>query len=426
MSAQEQIMQKRLVEAANTMSSMLSRRAREIQNKQREKIKQYYRLPFSLSFSFIFAHDCIFFSDLHEQRNKSGLDKVKEQMYKFYLEKLTEEEGEQMKNVNIQIYEDELRELRSKGLVDGFFVFVSVFSGAICMMFIEGWKFEDSLYWACVTATTVGYGDVTPDSESGKIFTIFYTIVACSLAAKGFGDIVRYPLVMREKENELRITEQFGEEITEHTLKCILHNKFFDRIPNLRKDDKQLVKSEFVLLLLQMMDKVQDKDVILASQIFDRLDSAADGVLDEADQQEQLRKARERDQVRALERERREQELLLQEQAQGTGAFGAGLGSLVNALNPVNIMNIPGFSPSTRSRAESGGRRRKYSAPTQQQSFQEDDEESHVFHDAVTNPMIVEQREAALGRSNSPNKNRRSSKIKEQAVRDDFDDEDVL
>lgn len=48
MSAQERMMQKRLVSAANAMSEMLSERARELKKNQREKIKQYYRLNSSL------------------------------------------------------------------------------------------------------------------------------------------------------------------------------------------------------------------------------------------------------------------------------------------------------------------------------------------------------------------------------------------
>eukprot|EP01034_Spumella_vulgaris_P007127 gene7127-9077_t len=84
--------------------------------------------------------------------------------------------------------------------------------------------------------TTVGYGDVTPKSQGGKLFTMAYTLIGCALAAKGFRDIVTYPMVVKAKENELYITRQFGDELSESTLNGILQNDFFGRIPNLRKD----------------------------------------------------------------------------------------------------------------------------------------------------------------------------------------------
>jgi hypothetical protein len=236
------------------------------------------------------------------------MDQFKRSISKAFLDQVHTDTAERMKNINIAIYEEELREIRSKGIVDGFFLFIALISGAIGMMIIEGWSFSDALYWASVTACTVGYGDVTPDTDSGKIFTIIYTIISCALAAKGFRDVVTYPMVVRAKENELRITQQFGEELSERTLRSILNSQFFSHIPNLRKDEKAIVKSEFVLLLLHMMNKVHDKDIMLASKIFDRLDTSCCGVLSEADQMDQIMKARQRDADRRREEQRREAE----------------------------------------------------------------------------------------------------------------------
>lgn len=267
-----------------------------------------------------------------DETEMTAFTRAKQKMYKYMLDQMKEDDSSKMQDMNLQVYEEELRQLRSKGLVDFLFVVVAVLSGAAAMTRIEGWKFDAAFYWACVTVTTTGYGDVTPGTSAGKAFTIIYIVIACALAAKGFGDMVRYPLVMRAKKNELRIAQQFGSELSEKTLRGILHSDFFDRIPSLRKDKKQLVKSEFVLLMLQIMGKVQDKDIMLACQIFDRLDVAADGVLDEEDQKEQIKRARARDAERAAEQARREAEQEAQHPHHKLSDIGTNIASLGTML----------------------------------------------------------------------------------------------
>jgi voltage-gated potassium channel len=39
---------------------------------------------------------------------------------------------------------------------------------------VEGWSLLDSAYFAVVTIATVGYGDFSPQTGLGKLFTIFY------------------------------------------------------------------------------------------------------------------------------------------------------------------------------------------------------------------------------------------------------------
>jgi len=47
--------------------------------------------------------------------------------------------------------------------------------------YLEGWSYVDSFYFSVVTASTVGYGDITPDTDAAKLFTVLYIVFGISL-----------------------------------------------------------------------------------------------------------------------------------------------------------------------------------------------------------------------------------------------------
>ncbi len=50
-----------------------------------------------------------------------------------------------------------------------------LFGGTIVYSNVEGWNTLDSAYFVVITATTIGYGDLIPQTDTGKIFTIFFS-----------------------------------------------------------------------------------------------------------------------------------------------------------------------------------------------------------------------------------------------------------
>ena len=57
----------------------------------------------------------------------------------------------------------------------------SILIAAIAMTYIEHMTFHDALWWAFVTATTVGYGDLSPASGGGRIVAAVLMLVGIGL-----------------------------------------------------------------------------------------------------------------------------------------------------------------------------------------------------------------------------------------------------
>lgn len=56
-----------------------------------------------------------------------------------------------------------------------------VLTGTIFYTLVEGWSLFDSLYFAVIAASTVGFGDFAPQTMLGRAFTIVYVLASMGL-----------------------------------------------------------------------------------------------------------------------------------------------------------------------------------------------------------------------------------------------------
>ena len=69
---------------------------------------------------------------------------------------------------------------------------VTLTIGTIGYMIFERWTFVNSFYMAVITLTTVGYGEVEPLSEQGRVFSIFLIFGGVTVLAYGASSTVEY------------------------------------------------------------------------------------------------------------------------------------------------------------------------------------------------------------------------------------------
>lgn len=72
-------------------------------------------------------------------------------------------------------------------------LFVIMFVGGIFFyQAVEGLKPLDSVYFMVITLATIGYGDIHPETDAGKIFTICFAIIGVMFTVYLFTAVTRY------------------------------------------------------------------------------------------------------------------------------------------------------------------------------------------------------------------------------------------
>jgi len=101
-----------------------------------------------------------------------------------------------------RLYRDMARqsETRALMLVAGLVLLV----GVMFYVSVEQWSLVDAVYFCVVTLGTVGYGDITPTTDAGKLFTVFYIIVGLGVIGGFFATLGR--LIDPQRLLSLRLT----------------------------------------------------------------------------------------------------------------------------------------------------------------------------------------------------------------------------
>ena len=86
-------------------------------------------------------------------------------------------------NIDSQNAIEEYRKIQSKFRVTAVIAVSVLLIGATFYHNVENLDWLDAFYFCVITLTTIGYGDITPHTDAGKFFTMFYVIIGIGIIA---------------------------------------------------------------------------------------------------------------------------------------------------------------------------------------------------------------------------------------------------
>ena len=81
---------------------------------------------------------------------------------------------------------------------------IILLSGTVFYRTVEGWSWVDALYFSVTTIRTVGLGDLSPQTDFGKLFTVIYIFVGVGIFVALFAQFARTMLHLEISDQHKR------------------------------------------------------------------------------------------------------------------------------------------------------------------------------------------------------------------------------
>jgi len=89
--------------------------------------------------------------------------------------------------------------------------------GTIFYSLIEGWAPLAAAYFCVITLATIGYGDLVPVTQLGKLFTMLYVIAGLGVISAFIGAITRVSVERAQQSPRQHLFRRHGDHDSSHS-----------------------------------------------------------------------------------------------------------------------------------------------------------------------------------------------------------------
>ncbi len=97
---------------------------------------------------------------------------------------------------------EELKKIDNQFSIVAFATLLILIIGMTFYHFVEKLSYIDALYFSVITLTTVGYGDISPHTDIGKLFTVVYVLAGIAILGTFANILVKRAMIHRQEKKE--------------------------------------------------------------------------------------------------------------------------------------------------------------------------------------------------------------------------------
>lgn len=142
--------------------------------------------------------------------------------------------------------------------------------GTVIFSYLENLSLIDALYFVTATATTIGYGDITPKTDIGKIVTIIYAMSIIPFVLYLFSLMAKFETEqMYKKIHSLERKQEMEEEDIEAADKKIAeqHRKIKEQEAEIQAQEEKLKKQTKITKEQEKELTVQERELSVVEDI---------------------------------------------------------------------------------------------------------------------------------------------------------------